>query len=167
MAMFSTFISLPVSIPLGAASLTGAIASGMISALTKKYQKNLMKVTKLTDIITTAVAVFERDAPKVLKNGKIDEEEFNSLQTFHLKTMNELIGIDHKMEAESRSQFETRGLIGLIYPPLHYSKKLHCISEIRAHWVETKPFEIDNSRHHYQIALQCCLCLCSRGGKIF
>ena len=29
---------------------------------------------------------------------------------------------------------------------------LHCIAEIRAHWVETKPFEIDNPRHHYQIA---------------
>ena len=30
--------------------------------------------------------------------------------------------------------------------------KLHCIAEIRAYWVETKPFEIDNPRHHYQIA---------------
>ena len=36
-AMFSTFICLPVSIPLGVASLTGAIASGIISVLTKKY----------------------------------------------------------------------------------------------------------------------------------
>ena len=42
---FSTFIGLPVSIPLSAASLTGAIASGIISTLTKKYQKKLMKVT--------------------------------------------------------------------------------------------------------------------------
>ena len=24
------------------------------------------------------------------------------------------------------------------YPALHYSKKLHCIAEIRAYWVETK-----------------------------
>ena len=24
------------------------------------------------------------------------------------------------------------------------SKMLHCFAEIRAHWVETKPFEIDN-----------------------
>ena len=39
---FSTFISLPVSIPLGVASLTGAIASGIISMLTKKYQRKLM-----------------------------------------------------------------------------------------------------------------------------
>ena len=37
-ATFATFIGLPVSIPLGAASLTGVIASGIISMLTKKYQ---------------------------------------------------------------------------------------------------------------------------------
>ena len=46
-------------------------------------------------------------------------------------------------------------------------QKLHCIAEIRAHWVETKPFEIDNPRHHYQIAWQCRLCLYSCGGKVF
>ena len=53
-----------------------------------------------------AAAVFERVISKALRNGKIDEEEFNSLQTFHLKTMNELTAVDHKMEAENRSQFE-------------------------------------------------------------
>ena len=42
-ATFATFIGLPVSIPLGAASLTGVIASGIISALTKKYQQKLKK----------------------------------------------------------------------------------------------------------------------------
>ena len=40
-ATFSTFIGLPVSISLGVASLTGAIASGIISVLTKKHQKKL------------------------------------------------------------------------------------------------------------------------------
>ena len=40
-ATFTTFVGLPVSISLGAASLTGAIASGIISTLTKKYQKKL------------------------------------------------------------------------------------------------------------------------------
>ena len=30
--------------------------------------------------------------------------------------------------------------------------KLHCIAEISAYWVDTKPSEIDNPRHHYQIA---------------
>ena len=44
-ATFATFISLHVSIPLGAASLTGAIASGIISALTKKHQQKRKKVT--------------------------------------------------------------------------------------------------------------------------
>ena len=42
----------------------------------------------------------------MLKNGKIDEEEFNVLQTFHLKTLNELTSIDCKMEAENRNQVE-------------------------------------------------------------
>ena len=95
-----------MSIPLGAASLTGATASGIISARTKKYQKNLSKITKLVDILMTALAVFETRVSKALKNGNIDEEEFNMLQMFHLKTMNELTGIDRKMEAENRNQFE-------------------------------------------------------------
>ena len=38
---FATFIGIPVSAALGAASMTGAIASGIISVLTKKYQKKL------------------------------------------------------------------------------------------------------------------------------
>ena len=38
-ATFATFIGLPVSISLGAASLTGAIASGIISTLTKKVSE--------------------------------------------------------------------------------------------------------------------------------
>ena len=105
-AMFSIFIGLPVSIPLGVASLTGAIASGIISALTKKYQKKLTKVMKLTDFITPALAVFERVVSKVLKNGKIHEEEFNTLQMLHLKTMNELTGVDCKIEVENRNQFK-------------------------------------------------------------
>ena len=44
-ATFATFIGLPVSIPLGVASLTWAIISGIISVITKKYQKKLSKVT--------------------------------------------------------------------------------------------------------------------------
>ena len=59
-ATFATFIGLPVSIPLGAASLTGAIASGIIAALTKKYQQKLKKVTRLIDIITPRFVVFLR-----------------------------------------------------------------------------------------------------------
>ena len=102
-ATFDTFVRLPVSVALGAASLTGAIASGIISMLTKKYQKKLKKVTKLIDIITPAVVVFERVISGALKNGVINEEEFNTLQTLHLETLNELTGVDRRMEAENRS----------------------------------------------------------------
>ena len=77
-ATFVTFIGLPVSAALGVASMTGAIASGIILVLTKKYQKKLNKVTKLTDIITPALVVFERVISGALKDGIIDEEEFNT-----------------------------------------------------------------------------------------
>ena len=33
-------------------------------------------------------------------------EEFNTLQTLHLETLNELTGVDHRMEAENRSLVE-------------------------------------------------------------
>ena len=105
-ATFATFIGLPVSIPLGAASLTGVIASGIISALTKKYQQKLKKVTCLIDIITPALVIFERVVSGTLKNGVIDEEEFNMLQTLHLQTLNELTAIDCRMEVEHRSLVE-------------------------------------------------------------
>ena len=103
---FATFIGIPVSAALGAASMTGAISSGIISVLTKKYQKKLKKVTKLIDIVTPALVVFERVVFGALKNGVIDEEEFNTLQTLHLETLNELTGIDRRMEAENRSLVE-------------------------------------------------------------
>ena len=83
-ATFVTLIGFPVSIPLGAASMTGAIASGIISVLTKEYQQKLKKVTKLIDIVTPALVVFERVVSGSLKDGIIDEEEFNTLQTLHL-----------------------------------------------------------------------------------
>ena len=60
LAMFATFVGIPVSAALGAASMTGAISSGIISVLTKKYQKKLKKVTCLIDIVTPALVIFER-----------------------------------------------------------------------------------------------------------
>ena len=105
-ATFATFVGIPVSILLGAASMTGAIASGIISVLAKKYQKKLKKVTKLIDIVTPTLVVFERVISGALKNGVIDEEEVNTLQTLHLKTLNELTGVDRRMEAENRSLVE-------------------------------------------------------------
>ena len=105
-ATFTTFIGIPVTASLGDASMTGAIAGGIISALTKKYQKRLKKVMCLIDIITPALVVFERAVSGALKNFVIDEEEFNTLQTLHLETLNELTGINHRMEAELRSLVE-------------------------------------------------------------
>ena len=105
-ATFATFIWIPVSTALGAASMTGVIASGIISVLTKQYQKKLKKVMCLIDIVTPALVAFERVVSGALKNGVIDEEEFNTLQTLHLETLNELTGINHRMEAEHRSLVE-------------------------------------------------------------
>ena len=105
-ATFATFIGLPVSISLGVASLTGVIDYGIISALTKKYQKKLNKVTKLIDTITPALVVFKTVVSGTLKNGIINEEEFNTLQTLHLETLNELNGANRAMEAEHRSLVE-------------------------------------------------------------
>ena len=105
-ATFVTFIGIPVSAALGAASMTGAIASGIISVLTKKYQKKLKKATKLIDIVTPALVVFERVISDALEDGIIDEEEFNTLQTLHLETLIGLTGVDLRMEVENKSLVE-------------------------------------------------------------
>ena len=109
-AIFATFVRIPVSILLGVASMTGAIASGIISVLAKKYQKKLKKVTKLIDIVTPALVVFERVISGALKDGIIDKVEFNTLQTLHLEILNELMGVDLRMEVENRSLVE-KGLM--------------------------------------------------------
>ena len=105
-ARFATFIGIPVSAALGAASMTGAVSSGIISVLIKKYQKKLKKVTKLINIITPALVVFERVIFGALKDGIINEEEFNTLQMLHLETLNELTSVDRRMEVENRSLVE-------------------------------------------------------------
>ena len=71
----STLVSLPLSIPLGAVSLSGASVSGMATTLTKKYQKKLAKVMKLTDVVTSVLAVFETSISKALNDHKFDERE--------------------------------------------------------------------------------------------
>ena len=126
-ATFATFVGLSVSMALGAASLIGAIASGIISTLTKKYQKKLKKVTHLIDVVTPALVVFERIISGALKNGIIDEEEFNTLQTLHLETLNELMGVNRRMEAENRSLVE-KSLMGEINKLKKKQKqKLNCL----------------------------------------
>ena len=51
-ATFNTFVGILVSTALDAASMTGVIASGIMSVLTKKYQQKLKKVMCLIDIVT-------------------------------------------------------------------------------------------------------------------
>ena len=105
-ATFATFIGIPVSAVMDAASMTGVIACGIISVLTKKYQQKLKKVMKLIDIVLPALVIFERVVSGALKNSVIDEEEFNMLQTLHLEMLNELTGVDHRMEVEHWSLVE-------------------------------------------------------------
>ena len=108
------FIGLSVSIfpppptlpSLGAVSLTGANISGVANTLTKKYQKKLAKVTKLAEIVASALAVFEMSVSNALDNGWIDEEEFNVLLTLYFIALNELSEVSHKMGVENRNQFE-------------------------------------------------------------
>ena len=60
----------------------------------------------MIDIITPALAVFERVVSGALKDSIIDEEEFNMLQTLYLETLNELTGVNRRMEVEHRSLVE-------------------------------------------------------------
>ena len=60
----------------------------------------------MIDIVTPALVVFERVVSGALKDSIIDEEEFNMLQTLYLETLNELTGINRRMEAEHRSLVE-------------------------------------------------------------
>ena len=126
-ATFATFVGLPVSVALSAASLTGAIASGIISMLTKKYHKKLKKVTHLIDIVTPALVVFERVISGALKNGVIDEEEFNTIQTLHLETLNKLTGVDRRMEAENRSLAEKSLMEEINELKKNQKQKLNCL----------------------------------------
>ena len=105
-ATLSTFIGLPITIPLGAVSLAGVSAGGVTTALTSKYQKKLSKVTTLVDIGTSAISVFEMRLSKGLNNGKIDKQVFSVLQESHLKVVKELANVDHKMELETRAQLQ-------------------------------------------------------------
>ena len=124
---FTTFIRLPLSAALGVSSMTGVIASGIISTLTKKYQNKLKKVTRLIDIVTPALVVFERVISGALKNGIINEEEFNTLQMLHLETLNELTGVDRRMEVENRSLVEKYLMEEINELKKKQKQKLNCL----------------------------------------
>ena len=95
--------------------------------LAKKYQKKLKKVTKLIDIITPALVLFERVISGALKDGIIDEEEFNTLQTLHLETLNELTGVDCRMEVENRSLIEKSRMEEINELKKKQKQKLNCL----------------------------------------
>ena len=105
-ATLSTFISLPVSIPLGTVSLAGASVSGVAMVLTKKYQKKLTNIMNLVDIMTSASAVFETSVSKALNDGRVGAQELTMLQTFHLRVLSDLSNVDCNMEAETRTQLQ-------------------------------------------------------------
>ena len=81
-ATLSTFISLPVSIPLAAVSLAGVNVNGMATALTKRYQKKLVKFTKLVDIVTSAISVFETSLFKALNKAKFTNESSKFFRSY-------------------------------------------------------------------------------------
>ena len=106
LATLSTMIGIPISIGLGAVSITGVSLSGLTTALVKKYQKKLTKATRLVDIGRSALAVFETSISEAIADGKINGKEFKILQTAYFKALNELSDVDRKLSAESRAQFE-------------------------------------------------------------
>ena len=132
-ATFATFIGIPVSMALGVTSMTGAIASGIISTLTKRYQNKLKEGAHLIDIVTPALVVFERVISGALKNGVIDEEEFNTLQALDLETLNELMSVDCRMEAENRSLVEKSLMEEINELKKKQKQKLTCLLSLLFH----------------------------------
>ena len=129
-ATFATFIGIPVSAAPGAASMTGEIASGIISVLTKKYQQKFKKATKLIDIVTPALVVFERVVSGALKDSIIDEEKF---KTLYLETLNELTGVNHRMEAEHRCIVGKSLLEEIIEPKKMQEQEFNCLLAVLFH----------------------------------
>ena len=101
-ATAATIAGSPVSADLGGVALAGSISAGLTTALVKKYQKKLNKVTKLCDIVTSAIAVFETSISQALNDGKIDLKEFQVLQRTYYNALEKLISTDRKMEVATR-----------------------------------------------------------------
>ena len=81
----------------------------------------------MIDIVTPALVVFERVMSGALKNGIINEEEFNTLQRLHLETLNELTGVDRRMEAENRSLVEKNLMEEINELKKKQKQKLNCL----------------------------------------
>ena len=63
---------------------------------------------KLVDIVTLALAVFERSISRALNDGEVDKQEFTMLQKFHLGVLDEMANIDCNMKAERRAHLQKR-----------------------------------------------------------
>ena len=81
----------------------------------------------MIDIITQATVIFDRVISVALKDGIIDEEEFNTLQTLHLETLNKLMGVGHRMEVENRSLVEKSLMEEINELKKKQKQKLNCL----------------------------------------
>ena len=68
--------------------------------------KETYEVTKLSHIITSALAILETRVSKVLGDGEIVEWEFQVLQTLHFRVIDKLSDVDCKMESEAKTQLQ-------------------------------------------------------------
>lgn len=102
----ATLIGVPISVGLGGVALAGSICSGITNVLIKKYQNKTHKVVKLYDTVTSAIAVFKTSISRALLDGRIDYNEFQTIQGIYYKTLEKLSSTDQKMEANIRTSFE-------------------------------------------------------------
>ena len=92
-----TVVGLPISTSLGVVSTVSTCVGGILSLISKKYKKKLLKCNKLLDKITSSLATFE-----VLISLNVDDDtvtdakEFHKLQTFYLQLMTYVRNIDRK-----------------------------------------------------------------------
>ena len=84
----------------------------------------------MIDIVTPALVVFERVVSGALKDSIIDEEKF---KTLYLETLNELTGVDHRMEAEHRSIVEKSLLEEIIEPKKMQEQEFNCLLTVLFH----------------------------------
>ena len=80
-----------------------------------------------------ALVIFERVVSGALKNGGIDEEEFNTLQTLHLEMLKELTGVDRRMEVEHRSLVEKSLMEEINKLKKMQEQKLNCLLSMLFH----------------------------------
>ena len=100
-----TIVGLPISASLGVVS-TVSTCVGACLLLTSKTYKKLLKCCKLSDKITTSLAIFETLISLSIHDGYvIDAKEFHKLQTLYLQLMTHVRNIDQKMKVQTEENF--------------------------------------------------------------